>query len=145
MNNSGLRDHIEDLVFNENLPIMGVCIGLQIMAKSSSEGYSNGLGWIDGEVEIIDQDKKLILPHMGWNEIKVKEKDSKLLSNLQLKDFISFIVITLFLLKKDMIASVNYGKDILAAISKDNIYGCQFHPEKSHTAGLNVLKNFANL
>ena len=80
---------------------MGVCIGLQIMAKSSSEGYSNGLGWIDGEVEIIDQDKKkLILPHMGWNEIKVKEKDSKLLSNLQSKDFISFIVITLFLLKK---------------------------------------------
>ena len=145
-NNSGLRDHIEDLVFNENLPIMGVCIGLQIMAKSSSEGSSNGLGWIDGEVEIIDQDKKLILPHMGWNEIKVKEKDSKLLSNLQSKRFY-FLHSYHFIPseKKDMIASVNYGKDILAAISKDNIYGCQFHPEKSHSAGLNVLENFANL
>ena len=146
LNNSGLRDHIEDLVFNENLPIMGVCIGLQIMAKSSSEGYSNGLGWIDGEVEIIDQDKKLILPHMGWNEIKVKEKDSKLLSNLQSKRFY-FLHSYHFVpsQKKDMIASVNYGKDIVAAISKNNIYGCQFHPEKSHSAGLNVLENFANL
>ena len=145
-NNSGLRDHIEDLVFNENLPIMGVCIGLQIMAKSSSEGSSNGLGWIDGEVEIIDQDKKLILPHMGWNEIKVKEKYSKLLSNLESKRFY-FLHSYHFIRseKKDMIASVNYGKDILAAISKDNIYGCQFHPEKSHSAGLNVLENFANL
>ena len=146
LNNSGLRDHIEELVFNENLPIMGVCIGLQIMAKSSTEGHSNGLGWIDGEVEIIDQDKKLILPHMGWNEIEVKEKDSKLLSNLQSKRFY-FLHSYHFIpsQKKDMIASVNYGKDILAAISKENIYGCQFHPEKSHSAGLNVLENFANL
>ena len=146
LNNSGLRDHIEDLVFNESFPIMGVCIGLQLMAKSSSEGNSNGLGWIDGEVEIIDQDNKLILPHMGWNEIKVTEKDSKLLSNLQSKRFY-FLHSYHFVpsQKKDMIASVNYGQDIVAAISKDNIYGCQFHPEKSHTAGLNVLENFANL
>ena len=146
LNNSGLRDHIEDLVFNESFPIMGVCIGLQLMAKSSSEGNSNGLGWIDGEVEIIDQDNKLILPHMGWNEIKVTEKDSKLLSNLQSKRFY-FLHSYHFVpsQKKDMIASVNYGQDIVAAISKDNIYGCQFHPEKSHSAGLSVLKNFANL
>ena len=146
LNNSGLRDHIEDLVFNESFPIMGVCIGLQLMAKSSSEGNSNGLGWIDGEVEIIDQDNKLILPHMGWNEIKVTEKDSKLLSNLQSKRFY-FLHSYHFVpsQKKDMIASVNYGQDIVAAISKDNIYGCQFHPEKSHSAGLNVLENFANL
>ena len=67
--------------------IQGVCIGLQIMAKTSSEGSSSGLGWIDGEVKIIDHEKNIILPHMGWNEIQIIEKDSKLLSNLQSKRF----------------------------------------------------------
>ena len=145
-NNSGLRDDIEDLIFNKNLPIMGVCIGLQIMAKTSSEGSSSGLGWIDGEVEIIDHEKNIILPHMGWNEIQIIEKDSKLLSNLQSKRFY-FLHSYHFIpnQEKNKIASVNYGEDILAAISKGNIYGCQFHPEKSHSAGLNVLENFANL
>ena len=144
LNNSGLRDGIEDLVFNKNVPILGVCIGLQIMAKTSSEGSSDGLGWIDGEVKIID--KNLILPHMGWNEIKVEEKDSKLLSNLQSKRF--YFLHSYHLIpneEKNRIASVNYGGDILAAISKENIYGCQFHPEKSHSAGLKILENFAKL
>ena len=144
LNYSGLRDGIEDLVFNKNVPILGVCIGLQIMAKTSSEGSSDGLGWIDGEVKIID--KNLILPHMGWNEIKVEEKDSKLLSNLQSKRF--YFLHSYHLIpneEKNRIASVNYGGDILAAISKENIYGCQFHPEKSHSEGLKILENFAKL
>ena len=145
-NNSGLRNDIEDLIFNSNLPIMGVCIGMQIMAKSSSEGILGGLGWIDGEVKIIDQKNSLILPHMGWNEIKVEQGNSKLLSDLQSKRFY-FLHSYHFVTSQDShkIAYVNYGEDILAAISKDNIYGCQFHPEKSHSAGLKVLENFANL
>lgn len=145
-NNSGLRDDIEDLVFNNNLPIMGVCIGMQIMANSSSEGDLSGLGWINGEVEIIDQKNSLILPHMGWNEIKVEKENVKLFSNLPSKRFY-FLHSYHFVTNQNSskIAYVNYGEDILAAISKDNIYGCQFHPEKSHSAGLNVLENFANL
>ena len=145
-NNSGLRDDIEDLIFNSNLPIMGVCIGMHIMAKRSSEGIESGLGWIEGEVKIIDQKKNLLLPHMGWNEIKVVQENSNLLSNLESKRFYflhSYHFVTNQ--KSNEIAFVNYGEDILAAISKNNIYGCQFHPEKSHSAGLNVLKNFANL
>ena len=145
-NNSGLRDDIEDLVFNNNLPIMGVCIGMQIMANSSSEGDLSGLGWINGEVEIIDQKNSLILPHMGWNEIKVEKENAKLFSNLPSKRFY-FLHSYHFVTNQNSskIAYVNYGEDILAAISKNNIYGCQFHPEKSHSAGLSVLKNFANL
>ena len=145
-NESGLRDDIDDLIFNNNLPIMGVCIGMQIMANSSSEGDLSGLGWIDGEVQIIDQKNSLILPHMGWNEIKIKDENSKLLSNLQSKIFY-FLHSYHFVTNQNSskIAFVNYGEDILAAISKNNIYGCQFHPEKSHSAGLSVLKNFANL
>ena len=145
-NNSGLRDDIEDLILNKNLPIMGVCIGMHIMAKRSSEGILSGLGWIDGEVKIINQKKSLILPHMGWNEIKVEKENSKLLSNLQTKRFY-FLHSYHFVTNQNSskIAFVNYGEDILAAISKNNIYGCQFHPEKSHSAGLSVLKNFANL
>ena len=145
-NNSGLRDDIEDLVFNNNLPIMGVCIGMQIMANSSTEGDLSGLGWIDGEVKIIDQKNSLILPHMGWNEIKVEKENAKLFSNLPSKRFY-FLHSYHFVTNQNSskIAHVNYGEDILAAISKNNIYGCQFHPEKSHSAGLSVLKNFANL
>ncbi len=145
-NNSGLRDDIEDLVFNNNLPIMGVCIGMQIMANSSSEGDLSGLGWINGEVEIIDQKNSLILPHMGWNEIKFEKENAKLFSNLPSKRFY-FLHSYHFVTNQNSskIAYVNYGEDILAAISKNNIYGCQFHPEKSHSAGLSVLKNFANL
>ncbi len=145
-NNSGLRDDIEDLIFNKNLPIMGVCIGMQIMANSSSEGNLNGLGWIDGEVEIIENTNNLILPHMGWNEIKLEKFSSKLLLNLKSKRFY-FLHSYHFVpnKKSNKIAYVNYGKDILAAISKDNIYGCQFHPEKSHSAGLKVLENFSSL
>ena len=82
--NSGLKDYIEDLVFHEKLPIMGVCIGLQIMANSSSEGFCKGLGWINGEVKMIDRNNNLLLPHMGWNEIKVEKQNSKLLLNLKL-------------------------------------------------------------
>ena len=146
LNNSGLRDDIEDLIFDKQVPILGVCIGLQIMAKTSSEGSSKGLGWIDGDVEIINQYKNLILPHMGWNEIKVADRNSKLLSNLHSKRFY-FLHSYHFIphQEENKIASVNYGSEISAAISKRNIYGCQFHPEKSHSAGLKVLENFANL
>ena len=144
LNNSGMRDGIEDLIFNEKVPIMGICIGLQIMAKTSTEGSCLGLGWIDGKVNIIN--KNLILPHMGWNEINVKANDSRLLSNLQSRRFY-FLHSYHFIPdeEKNIIASVNYGQEILAVITKGNIYGCQFHPEKSHSAGLNVLENFANL
>ena len=144
LNNSGMRDGIEDLIFNEKVPIMGICIGLQIMAKTSTEGSCLGLGWIDGKVNIIN--KNLILPHMGWNEINVKANGSRLLSNLQSRKFY-FLHSYHFIPyeEKNIIASVNYGQEILAVISKGNIYGCQFHPEKSHSAGLNVLENFANL
>ena len=145
-NNSGLRDDIEDLIFNKNLPIMGICIGMHIMAKRSSEGIQSGLDWIDGEVKIIDQKKSLILPHMGWNEIKVEKEDSKLLRDLQSKRFY-FLHSYHFVTNQNSnkIAYVNYGEDILAVISKNNIYGCQFHPEKSHSSGLGLLENFANL
>ena len=146
LNNSGLRDDIEDLIFNKNLPIMGVCIGLHIMGNSSSEGLLKGLGWIDGEVKIIDHEKNIILPHMGWNKIKIEKEKSKLFLDLQYKRFY-FLHSYHFIPNQEslQIASVNYGKKLLAAISKDNIYGCQFHPEKSHSAGLKVLENFAKL
>ena len=146
LNNSGLRDDIEDLIFNKNLPIMGVCIGLHIMGNSSSEGLLKGLGWIDGEVKIIDHEKNIILPHMGWNKIKIEKEKSKLFLDLQYKRFY-FLHSYHFIPNQEslQIASVNYGKKLLAAISQDNIYGCQFHPEKSHSAGLKVLENFAKL
>ena len=142
---SGLIKDIEDLIFNKSVPILGVCIGLQIMTKKSDEGISKGLGWLDAEVKKI-QYNNLPLPHMGWNNINVEDTNSKLLEGVNKKRFYflhSYHVISQN--KDNHIASTDYGGRILAAASKENIYGCQFHPEKSHNAGLKVLENFSKL
>ncbi len=143
---SGLIKDIEDLVFYKSVPILGVCIGLQIMTRKSDEGNFKGLGWLDAEVKLIKENIKLPLPHMGWNTINVEDKNSKLLLGINNKRFYflhSYHVI--FDNSSNQVASSNYGIKILAAASYKNIYGCQFHPEKSHSAGLKVLENFSKL
>ena len=143
---SGLIKDIEDLVFYKSVPILGVCIGLQIMTRKSDEGILKGLGWLDAEVKLIKENIKLPLPHMGWNTINVDNENSKLLSGVNNERFYflhSYHVISDY--SYNHIASSNYGSKILAAASDKNIYGCQFHPEKSHSAGLRVLENFSKL
>ena len=143
---SGLINDIEDLIFNKSVPILGVCIGLQIMTNKSDEGISKGLGWLNADVKKIESNIQLPLPHMGWNNIDVDDSNSRLLSGVDKKRFYflhSYHVITAN--KDNHIASTNYGCQILAAASNKNIYGCQFHPEKSHSAGLKVLENFSKI
>ena len=141
-----LVQDLEDLVLNQSLPILGVCVGLQIMARSSEEGTKQGLAWLDGDVKIINKKDKLPLPHMGWNEIEIKSNNSKLLLNL---DKPRFYFLHSYYLSMDkninQIATTNYGELLTAAVQKNNIYGCQFHPEKSHSSGLKVLENFSKL
>ena len=145
LNDSHLVKGLEDLVFNKSLPILGVCVGLQIMARSSEEGLKKGLGWLDADVKIINKKDKLPLPHMGWNEIDLKN-NSKLLQNLDKQRFYFLHSYYLSMDKNsDQIATTNYGRSITAAVQKNNIYGCQFHPEKSHSSGLKVLENFSKL
>jgi glutamine amidotransferase len=130
-------------VLIKHKPFFGICLGMQLIMGIGNEPHEcKGLGWIKGEVkkiEVLD----LNIPHMGWNNIKVL--NSKYYNNIENKDFYfihSYHVTTTNL--ENIAATVNYGYDIVASIQKDNIFATQFHPEKSQTSGLILLKNYFN-
>ena len=148
LNKSGMRDQIEKKVLLEKIPFMGICVGMQILANSSDEGKLSGLGWIDGKVEMFQNKEsktQLELPHMGWNTIKLIN-DSPILSGLTDKSRFYFLHSFYFAPKnkKDIISTSNYGFDFSSGVSFGNIFGIQFHPEKSHFNGIKLLKNFSN-
>lgn len=143
---SGLRDTTEKLVIEKKTPILGVCVGMQILGNLSEEGNEKGLGWIEGEIRKINfTDIELPLPHLGWNNIK-SLIDSKILDGIE-NSYFYFLHSYVFLEKKiqNKIATFNYQQDHACIICSENIYGVQFHPEKSHEAGSRLLTNFQNL
>jgi len=131
-------------VIEEKTPILGICLGMQLFTKFSEEGDAGGLGWIDARTIKFNLGDKFRVPHMGWNNIKI-EKDNKIFSNLNKEDYFYFV--HSFHVncknKEDILSITEYGKKFISAIQKENIIGVQFHPEKSHDAGLEILKNFA--
>lgn len=148
-NNSGMRDAIEKLVLDQELPILGICVGMQMLAKSSEEGNLPGLGWIEGTVRKFDTCKsngKLQLPEMGWNTVCPDDHNPLLLGFDDLSRFY-FLHSCYFQCNRDedVIAETDYGIRYASAINHGNIYGVQFHPEKSHHAGIRLLKNFAEI
>jgi glutamine amidotransferase len=149
LDSSGMREKIETLVTKDGLPILGICVGMQILAKSSEEGKLEGLGWIDGTVKKFGSaplTEKVRLPHMGWNDVK-PVKDTKLFMNLENDAMFYFLHSYYFGCNntEDILASCEYGSPFCCALNHDNIYGVQFHPEKSHHFGTMLLKNFAEL
>jgi glutamine amidotransferase len=146
---SGMLNIVNEMVLNENLPILGICVGMQMLANSSEEGNLPGLGWIDARVNKIDSNllaQTTRLPHMGWNSIVVKKKNP-LLNNLNSNSRFYFLHSYYFdsFNEADSIATSNYGKEFTSVVNHKNIYGVQFHPEKSHHYGIQLLKNFANI
>lgn len=146
---SGMLNIVNEMVLNENLPILGICVGMQMLANSSEEGNLPGLGWIDARVNKIDSNllaQTTRLPHMGWNSIVVK-KSNPLLNNLDSNSRFYFLHSYYFdsFNEADSIATSNYGKEFTSVVNHKNIYGVQFHPEKSHHYGIQLLKNFANI
>ncbi len=142
---SGLASHLDDFVLVKQKPILGVCVGMQIMANHSEEGSLKGFGWIEGEVKKIKVTNKnsIILPHMGWNNVDII-KNNKLLHGLNNAEFY-FLHSFHFCPKYKKVTSTEtfYGDKIVSSIHFKNIYATQFHPEKSHEFGEKILKNFA--
>ncbi|MCH8741623.1 imidazole glycerol phosphate synthase subunit HisH [Patescibacteria group bacterium] len=147
INNSGLLDILNKKVLKEKTPILGICLGMQLFANKSEEGIKRGLGWIGGNVvKFKFKDNNLKIPHMGWNEIKIKKNDV-LFKNIAEEPRFYFVHSYYFFCNdnNDVLATTNYGYDFASVVRKDNIRGVQFHPEKSHKYGMNLLKNFAQL
>ena len=142
---NGLVDTLNNFVLVQKKPIFGICVGMQLFAKIGYETEeTKGFGWIDGVVKKINNiNKTLKLPHMGWNQIEFK-KDFLLFSGIENKSHMYFVHSYEFLTKQKncIVATTNYGNSIIVSVAKDNIFGTQFHPEKSQKNGLKLLENF---
>jgi glutamine amidotransferase len=145
LKNLDLIDTLNRAVLEKKTPILGICLGMQLMAKSSLEGESEGLGWFNAEVipfQVSDQ-HRFKVPHTGWNTIE-KQKSSYI--NNELIDDESFYFVHSFHFKcndpLDILHTSVYDYEFVSAIQKDNIIGVQYHPEKSHDGGLQLLRNF---
>jgi glutamine amidotransferase len=149
LNESGLRQILDDVVLVQKKPVIGVCVGMQILANTSEEGKIQGLGWIDGTVKMIDVSNlrhKPHLPHMGWN-IARPTTSSPLLENLDIEKGFYFLHSYCFHCNNidDALMTTEYGERIISAVNHAHVFGTQFHPEKSHNNGIQIFKNFANL
>jgi len=146
LENSGMKDKIIDMVINDKIPILGICVGMQMLSESSEEGKLPGLGLIKGRVKKFEKQNTEItqIPHMGWNSVHNYSRN-KLFLKLGSHPMFYFLHSYYLVCKnqEDMIASADYGIEFTAAVNKDNIYGIQCHPEKSHQNGIQVLNNFA--
>lgn len=143
-----LLDALHHAVLVKQKPILGICLGMELMAKKSEEGNAIGLGWFDAEIirfKISDK-KHYKVPHMGWNQISIK-KNSLLMKNVP--DLSEFYFLHSYHLKvgdmSDLLNETEYDVTFPSAIEKDNIFGVQYHPEKSHDAGAQLLKNFIEI
>lgn len=150
LNASGLRGKLEEMVLEKQVPIMGICVGMQMLADSSDEGSLPGLGWIPGKVRAFANNPTtsvLPMPHMGWNNLSAVP-GAKLFSR-GFDDVPQFYFLHSFYFdaenKGDVSATAEYGINFDAVVSKGNIHGVQCHPEKSHRWGEQLLKNFVEL
>ena len=143
LNESGLRETLDMLVLDKKIPILGICVGMQMMTSESEEGILPGLKWIEGEV--IKFKDNNILPHMGWNNVKPLIK-SNLFRDIENPEFYflhSYYCKTEH--DEHILSMSQYGNTFASAINKENIYGMQFHPEKSHQNGIKILENFLTI
>ncbi len=144
-NISGMMDELHDFVIEKKKNIFGICVGMQLFADVGEEdGGSNGFGWIKGSVKKINiLNKDLKLPHMGWNEIAIKQ-NTTLFDYMTMDKHFYFVHSYQFIAEdqKNVAASTFYQDEITVAVLKDNIFGTQFHPEKSQKNGIQILENF---
>lgn len=148
----GMIEAMEERIINQGIPFLGICVGMQLLATSGTEhGQTHGLNWIKGNVIPIEpKDKTLKIPHMGWNNLchnptnDAHNEEHFVLRNIDSDDNVYFVHSYMFdsVYNENILATVNYGRQIPAIIGIDNILGMQFHPEKSHKTGLTLLSRF---
>jgi len=147
-NINGLVDTLNEFAINYKKPLLGICVGLQMFADIGyEEKETKGLGWISGKVLKIDnQNGKYKLPHIGWNQINIV-KESKIFKNIENNSHMYFVHSYEFIPRdKNVIsATTEYSSNVVCAVEKENIFGTQFHPEKSDKIGLQIIDNFINL
>ncbi len=144
----GLADALRKRVVHDKVPLLGVCLGMQMLGRRSEEGGTEGLGLIDAEVRRFRfaPDSKMKVPHMGWN-LLAQRRDGPLLRELAARSRYYFCHSYHLVCADpgDVLATADYGGEFVAALQHDNVYGVQFHPEKSHRFGMALLHNFAEL
>ncbi len=149
INSRNLFEVLNKKVLQDKTPCLGICLGMQLMGQKSEEGNVSGLSWLNFEVckfnfNQITEQKKLRIPHVGWNTIQIKKNNSILFKNINTEKTFYF---THSFHAKSLDESItcsttNYGYDFISIVEKDNIYGIQFHPEKSRIYGLKMIENF---
>ncbi len=149
LDESGFRSVLDKEVLENKVPVIGICVGMQILAKSSEEGKLPGLGWIDGVVKKIDKSLIVVkpkIPHLGWNSIEVTNPNP-LYDGINEEEGFYFLHSYYFECNNeaDVLSKTFYGKTFASSVNNNNIYGVQFHPEKSHSNGVQLLHNFAKI
>lgn len=147
LNESGLRENLDEFVQNRNCPLLAVCIGMHMLGCSSAEGSVEGLGYINGSTKKIpssNKKQKILVPHMGWNSIK-KSKDDPIWSNIKADEGFYFLHSYYFepQCENSIIGTSNYHSNFACAVKSGKVYGFQFHPEKSLSNGIQLLLNFS--
>jgi len=142
---SGMRKSLDEIVLKQRVPVLGVCVGMQMLANSSEEGHMPGLKWIDGEVKRFNHESVRV-PHMGWNTINPLKTDG-LFTGIDSNSRFYFLHSYYFKCNRgeNIISMTDYFGEFASAVAADNVYGVQFHPEKSHEWGVRLLENFAKL
>jgi len=149
LNESGMREVLDDLVVDQGRPVLGICVGMQIMARRSDEGVLEGLGWIDAEDRKFDEatfTHKTPLPHMGWNDVSPR-RNGGLFRDLESDARFYFLHSYYFSPRReeDVLAITDYNGPFTSGARAGHVFGVQFHPEKSHQWGIQLLKNFSDL
>ncbi|HEY1018697.1 MAG TPA: imidazole glycerol phosphate synthase subunit HisH [Sediminibacterium sp.] len=147
--NTGLKTFLDEMVLGEKKPIMGICVGMQLLAEGSEEGILEGFGWIKGTVKKIDASKlkeKPYLPHLGWNTVELKYQHP-IFTDIEHDRGFYFLHSYYYDCHStdDILGTTDYGNAFSSAVHHQNVFGMQFHPEKSHQNGINIFRNFSNI
>ncbi|TBH76153.1 imidazole glycerol phosphate synthase subunit HisH [Aquirufa nivalisilvae] len=149
LNDSGLKVFLDEMVLGEQKPILGICVGMQLLAENSEEGNLQGFGWIKGKVRKFDESvfkQKPYLPHLGWNTVNIQQEHS-IFNQVDPEEGFYFLHSYYFDCHntQDILSTTDYGISFASAVHHENVYGMQFHPEKSHQNGINIFYNFSQV